>query len=133
MTTVKPRGVGMARAFRWVWGILTLLSCGWVVYGLAVTGNVFTRQVTAATVTPQTYTNSLGTPIATSDPKLITAAGAVGSTIGAGISTSIILCTGLPFLLIFGFLYWRNGVAIRHAREHAEMLDAAASKAKPGG
>ncbi len=33
-------------------------------------------------------------------------------------------CIGLPFAFLFGLLYWRNGVALRQARQHAEQVEA---------
>lgn len=113
----------MNRAFRWIWGIATLLSCGWIVYGLAATSAVVS-QVASVTPTVQVVKNAAGTPVATVDPKLIQAAAAAGTVVGAGISTTIFLCTGIPALLLFGFLYWRNGVAMRNAKQHAETIDA---------
>jgi len=118
----------MKRTFRIVWGLLTLASCGWIGYGLLATGSAFTQVVTQATPTVAVINNSLGTPIATTDPKLIQGAQALGATVGSGLSVAVFLCTGVPFLLIFGFLYWRNGVAMRQEKQHAETIEALKSK-----
>lgn len=118
----------MNRTFRIVWGLLTLLACGWIAYGLLATGAAFTKVVTDATMTPQIIQNAQGTPVATRDPALVSAGTAVGATIGGGLGVAFFLCTGLPLLLIFGFLYWRNGVAMRRAKEHAETIEALKSK-----
>lgn len=119
--TTKPKGVGLARTFRWVWGILTLMSCGWIVYGLSATSSAVTQVIS---ITPTVITNAAGTPLPTADPELVQAATVIGAGIGGSITIGIVLCTGVPLFLFFGFLYWRNGVAIRRAREHAETIDA---------
>src|SRR5574342_1176751 len=99
----------MARFFRFLWGLLFLASCGWVSYGVLVTGNVANQVLSAATATPN------GLP--TLDPTLAKGATATGVFIGSGLSLAFFLCSGLPALLIFGFLYWRNGVALREAKK----------------
>lgn len=118
----------MKRTFRIVWGLLTLLSCGWIGYGLLATGSAFTQVVTQATPTASVINNALGTPVATMDPKVIQGAQAIGATVGGGLGVAFFLCTGLPFLLIFGFLYWRNGVAMREEKRHSETIEALKSK-----
>lgn len=126
MTTVQPRGVGMARTFRWVWGILLLLSLLWICYGLTATGQAV-NQVISATPTARPG----GGP--TADPTMLAAGTAIGASIGGGIGLAFFLCSGLPLAFIFGLLYWRNGVAIRRAREHAELINATVAASKPGG
>ena len=118
----------MKRTFRIVWGLLTLASCGWIAYGLLATGSAFTQVVTEATPTTAVISNSLGTPVATLDAKVAQGAKALGATVGGGLGVVFFLCTGLPFLLIFGFLYWRNGVAMRQEKQHAETIEALKSK-----
>lgn len=126
MTTVQPRGVGMARTFRWVWGILLLLSLLWICYGLTATGQAFSQVVSA---TPTGQANA----IATADPQVVKAGTVIGASIGGGIGLAFFLCSGVPLALIFGLLYWRNGVAIRRAREHAEIINATVAASKTGG
>ncbi len=46
----------------------------------------------------------------------------LGIGIGATLSLGTFLCTGLPFFLFFGFLFWRNGVAMRDSKRHQETL-----------
>lgn len=92
----------MAKFFQFIWGIATLLSLGWLCYGMSIVLNVTDRQMARAT----------------------SEAAQAGTAIGAGISSSIVLCTALPMLLIFGFLYWRNSVAIREARKHEQTIEA---------
>lgn len=92
----------MFRVWRTIWGVLTLLSLAWLCYGLLVSSSAY-EQVTQN---------------ATSE------AAQAGVALGASMGVGLFLCTGLPFLLIFGFLYWRNGVAMRNERQHAEMLRA---------
>jgi uncharacterized membrane protein len=93
------------KVFRWVWGILTLLSCGWVTMGLMAVVDVADKQ--------------LGTTQAQTS-----AAYQAGTMLGGGISTAFFLCTGVPALLLFAFLFWRNGVAIRESKRHEETIAA---------
>lgn len=93
------------KVFRWVWGILTLLACGWVSLGLMSVVNVADKQLGSAQAQAS-------------------AAYQAGTMIGGGISTALFLCTGVPALLLFGFLYWRNGVAIRESKRHEETIAA---------
>lgn len=119
----------MQRTFRLIWGLLTLASCGWLIYGVAATGNAVGQVVTQPTPTTVVIKNAQGTAVATSDPQLIQGAQALGATIGGGIGLTLFLCTGLPGLVVFGFLYWRNGVAMRRAKEHAETIEALKTRA----
>lgn len=52
------------------------------------------------------------------------AAATVGTATGATIFYAIILCTGIPALLLFGLLSWRNSAGIRKEQMHAEQLKA---------
>lgn len=99
---VKEERAGLAGTFRIVWGILTLLSIGWVCYGITVTASAV--NTTTDTVNAQSTAYQAGTAI------------------GAGLSITVFLCTGIPLLLFFGFLYWRNGVAIREARRFNKSM-----------
>ena len=117
----KPKGVGMARTFRWIWGILTLASCGWIFYGISATGTAVNQVIST---TPTAIVNAAGTLLPTADPELVQAATAIGASIGGGLGLAFFLCSGIPLFLFFAFLYWRNGAAIRRAREHTETIDA---------
>jgi hypothetical protein len=102
----KTRG---PRIWRTIWGILTLLSLGWMCYGLTVSSQAY-MQTTAGTTSE---------------------AGKAGAAIGASLGLGTFICIGLPFLLVFLFLYSRAGSAIRHEQMHAEMLEAVQSKNVP--
>lgn len=95
----------MNHVFRWVWGILSLLSCGWLVIGLTVLSSATDKQMASAQA-QQSAAYGLGTLAA------------------AGGSTLVVLCTGVPALLLFAFLFWRNGVAIRESKRHEETIAA---------
>lgn len=98
---VKP-ALGLKRFWRNLWGVLTLLSIGWMCYGVYVSSMAFTE--VAATTTSE--------------------AGKGGAAIGASLGLTGFICIGLPFFLLFAVLYWRNGVAIQKAKDHAEMMTA---------
>lgn len=48
----------------------------------------------------------------------------VGTGIGAGIIYAIVLCPGIPLLLLFGLLSWRNSAGLATERRHQEQLNA---------
>ena len=101
----EPSGVGTARFFRIVWGILTLISLAWMCYGITVTASVTNDQLeTTQALNSEAYQ--------------------AGTVLGASAGLSFFLCSGLPFLLVFGLLYWRNGVAIREAQRHEQTIKA---------
>lgn len=101
----STENIGLARTFRIVWGLLTLLAVGWLCYGLTTVSNVASNQLDSAVArNSEAYQ--------------------AGTAIGASLGIGFFLCTGLPFLLLFGFLYWRNGVAIREAKRHAQTIEA---------
>lgn len=108
MPTYEPvvAQVGMQRVWRNIWGILTILSMGWMCYG-----------VYASTVA---YSEVAG--------KTASEAGKGGAAIGASIGLTGFICVGAPFFILFVVLYWRNGVAIKRAQEHAEMMNALANR-----
>lgn len=45
-----------------------------------------------------------------------------GATVGAGLSVTIILCVGLPLLLFFLFMAWRNRVGWIAKQRHEEVM-----------
>lgn len=98
---VEPQ-VGMQKMWRTIWGILTLLSIGWMCYGIMASSNAYGEVVSNSS----------------SD------AYQAGAAIGAGLGLTFYLCSGVPFFLLFLILYWRNGVAITRAKEHAETINA---------
>lgn len=89
----------MNRLWRIVWGIVFLASIAWLVIGFA-----------ALSSSPGTQASG--------------AAAEIGAAAGTGLTALTVLCLGAVPALIAGFLYWRNGVAMRHAREHAETIEA---------
>ncbi len=97
--------IGMAGVFRFVWGILLLLSFGWICYGVTTTAGLVGDQLkTTAAQTSEGFQ--------------------AGTMIGGGLGLTFFLCTGLPLVLLFGVLYWRNGVAIRETKKHNQMIQA---------
>lgn len=103
--TPKASSTGTEHFFRIVWGVLTLISLAWMCYGVTVTATVTNDQLeTVSARNSEAYQ--------------------AGTMLGASAGLSFFVCSGLPFLLIFGLLYWRNGVAIREARRHDQTLQA---------
>jgi hypothetical protein len=45
-----------------------------------------------------------------------------GQVVGSGLALTFFLCTGLPLLLTFSLLAWRNGVGLRNERRHQEEV-----------
>lgn len=97
---------GKLRLFRNVWGVLTLMSLGWICYGLMVSSQAYTEVATETT----------------------SEAGQAGAAIGASMGMGIFICIGLPFLLLFLILYSRAGSAIRREEMHVEMMAAVQEK-----
>lgn len=98
----RTSGSRGTRVWRNIWGVLALLSMGWICYGLYASTMAF-GQVATPTASKATH---------------------AGATIGASLGIGIYLCTGLPFLVIFLYAYSRAGAAIRSERQHQEMLEA---------
>ncbi len=98
---IKPQ-IGMQRFWRTVWGILTLLSIGWMCYGVVASSNAYGQVVSNST--NESYQ--------------------AGAAIGASLGLTFYLCSGAPFFLLFLVLYWRNGVAITRAKQHTETISA---------
>lgn len=94
--------VGMARFFRAVWGICLLFSVGWICLGLANVTNVAGDLIESNT--SESYQ--------------------AGVALGSGVGFTLYACTGLPLILLFGFLYWRNGIAIREEQRHQQTMEA---------
>jgi len=116
LPTAPPVNIGIERTFRWVWGILTLLACGWIVMGVTSTQ----RAVNTVNATPMN-TTGMTAEQAENAEALMDASVAV---IGGGLGLAFFLCTGVPFFLLFLLLYWRNGVSIANKRRHAETIGA---------
>lgn len=96
----------MTKFFRAFWGILLLLSIGWICLGVMATSQSVVE------------TDAEFADAETED------ASDLGIGIGASLSLSVVLCTGLPFFILFGLLYWRNGVKLQEDKRHQEQLDA---------
>lgn len=113
MAKTRSINIGATRIWRNVWGVLALLSLGWICYGFTATGAA--------------VSNVVGTPVpksAGSDAQTAQAATAVGATIGGGLGIAFYACSGgVPFLL-FLFAYSRAGAAIRQGLQHQEMMEA---------
>lgn len=48
----------------------------------------------------------------------------LGTDIGEGIGTSMIICITLPVFFLFIILAWRNGAGYDKNQKHAEMMEA---------
>jgi len=82
--------------FRGVWGLLFLVSIAGMCYGTMA---------------------SAGDPAMEGRSEAYQAGAFLGG-------FSFVLCIGVPAALIFGLLYWRNGVAIREAKRHVQTIQA---------
>lgn len=51
-----------------------------------------------------------------------------GAGIGGGLGVTFFACTGIPALLLFGLLSWRNGVGIKTEQRHREQIEALKGK-----
>lgn len=89
--------------------ILALLSIAWIIYGLSATSSAASRQLQ-------------------SEQAQESAAYQAGTAIGAGLSTTIFLCTGGPLFVVFALLAWRNGVGLTNKKRHEETLAALAQQ-----
>lgn len=91
--------------------ILALISLAWIAYGLSVTGGAV-------------ESTSQGADARYEAGSVERASATVGIGIGASLGLAFFLCTGLPFLLLFSFLAWRNNVGLRQERHHKEVMAA---------
>lgn len=98
---VSVPGESGYKFWRVVWGVLTLASMAWLCYGISISSSAYTTVAS----------------------KSATDAGKAGAAIGASLGIGVFLCTGGLPLLFFGLLYWRNGVGLRNARRHQELID----------
>lgn len=110
---VPDAKVGFNRTMRWITGILALLSLLWICYGVSISGQAFQAVVS-------TPVNAAGFDAETADA--LQTAGIAGAGLGAGLGMTFFVCSGLPFALFFGFLFWRNGTVIARKREHDQTL-----------
>ena len=86
--------------------ILALLALVWILFGISTTGQVVDNTVAESS----RYGSST--------------AYQAGVAIGAGLGLTFFICTGLPFLVTFSLLAWRNGVGARNEQRHQEMIGA---------
>lgn len=93
---------------KWLFIVLALLALGWMVLGLSATSSAFQTGVARNAALEGVQQDAANT----------------GTTIGAGLTSTFTLCTGLPLLLLFSFLAWRNAVGIREKKRHEELLQA---------
>lgn len=107
------------RILRWFWGILTILSCGFILWSFVFASGVYTNSVNDIQAS------------GTENQDAQQAGAAIGTTIGLGI---YLLC-GVPVFLVSAFLYWRNGVGMQKKkdredteRRHQEQLQAMQSQ-----
>lgn len=103
----------MTTFFRGLWGILVLLSIGWMCVGFSVTSQ-------SAQEVDAEYNDAQSE-----------AASDLGVGVGASISLIFFVCTGLPAFLLSSVLYWRNGVKIREDKRHREQMDVLKQAANP--
>lgn len=52
----------------------------------------------------------------------------LGIGLGAATLMTVVFCTGLPMLLLFSLLAWRNGAGLRAERRHQKQLAALQGK-----
>lgn len=102
---MKPQS-GLQKTWRVIWGFLALVSAGWICYGFYVA-------------------NYAANAVSRPDDG---AAEQIGTALGTSIGIGFFLCTGLPFFVVFAFLFWRNNVAITRARRHADTINALRSR-----
>lgn len=95
----------MTGCLRLGWGLLTLAALVWIGYGLLVTASVTGEQLSTTTAQGSEAYQA-------------------GTVLGGSLGLAFFLCSGLPFAILFGLLYWRNGVAIREVKKHNQMIDA---------
>ena len=100
---------------RTLFTILALLALAWIVYGLFVSAQATSETIASAETRAGTNTEAFQ----------------AGAAIGGTAAVTFFICSGAPFLLIFGLLAWRNGVGIQNERRHQETL--AAMQAKGSG
>lgn len=135
---IKPHNRSIHHIFRLLWGILMLLSCGWMSYGFIAAGDLINRIDAippVPTLRPLPTINTINMPelsrstrelsdnlqaLSASTDQLVRAGGKL---VGTNLSIYYTMCTGLPFFLFFLLLYWRNGIALRQERHHAEMVN----------
>lgn len=97
---------------KWLFTILALLALGWIVFGMSSVNEVRTKQLQSTEVQ-----NS--------------SAAQLGTEIGSGINTTIVLCPGVPLFFLFALLAWRNAVGLTNKKRHEEMLAALQQNQKP--
>lgn len=100
---IPEEKAGMSGCFQWLWGILFLLAMAWVCYGAV------------------TFFSATGSQLNTVEAQQ-SEGFAAGTVIGGGLGIAFFLCTGIPLLILFGILYWRNRVAIREAKRHNQTI-----------
>lgn len=94
-----------------LFAVLAILSLAWIVYGFSNTSR-------AISTTSETLNATYEAGSAER------AASNVGIGIGAGLSVTIFLCTGLPLFFFFALMAWRNSVGLRNERRHQEQIAA---------
>jgi hypothetical protein len=102
----------------WLFALLTLGSVCYMCYGCTLTSTVVSNAMRAPTAT----LDSLGT----TDAKTIWNSMAV---VGGSLSVVVYLCTGIPLMIGFGVLAWRNAIATRKAiflQQETQALEAEA-------
>lgn len=85
--------------------VLALLAVLWMAYGCTATSQVTDKQLQSQ----QAQSSS---------------AYQAGTFIGAGLSGTLVLCTGVPFFFLFALLAWRNGVGLTNKKRHEETIAA---------
>lgn len=123
--TVKPvrAKIGMKRVFVWVWGILALLSCGWMVYGLMAT-QTMVNTLSSEPVPTSEYIASMDPTMQALSTTMNQAATGLGVGLGASVGIAFFLCTGIPVFLLSLLFYLVTSGRIRKEQQHAEILNA---------
>jgi hypothetical protein len=113
----------MKQLIRGFFGIIVLLSVGWLCLGFYATSQAYSETVADIQATPQSES--------------LQSAGQAGAAIGTGLGLTFFLCTGIPIFLFSLIVYWQMGRSIRRdkdaadtERRHQEELEILRGKSK---
>lgn len=97
---------------KYLFTILAIAALAWIVSGLGVVSNVASKQLQQSNVQSSS-------------------AAKLGTAIGSGLSTTIVLCIGVPLFFFFALLAWRNSVGLTNKKRHEETIAALQQKQGP--
>jgi hypothetical protein len=113
----------MKSIIRNFFGLLVLLSMGWICFGIYASTAAFDEVTQENAATAQT--------------ELEREAGDAGAAIGASLGLGAFFCTGIPLFLFSLVVYWQMGRSIQRVkdnkeaeRRHQEMLQIARDSGK---